>query len=48
MGDFTEAQRFVAMAIETASTTGGVRRSELEGYQMQLDAIMKEQLAALD
>lgn len=48
LGDLTEAHRFVAMAIETANTTGGLRRSELEGYQMQLDAIMKEQLAGLD
>lgn len=47
LGDLTEAQRFVAMAIETASTTGGLRRSELEGYQMQLDAIMAEQLVGL-
>ncbi|MFT5710589.1 MAG: Flp pilus assembly protein TadD [Halioglobus sp.] len=48
LGDLTEARRFVAMAIETASTAGNLRRSELEGYQIQLNAIMKEQLAALD
>ena len=48
LGDLTEAQRFVSMAIETASTTGGTRRSELVGYQTQLDAIMEEQVVGLD
>jgi tetratricopeptide (TPR) repeat protein len=48
LGDLTEAQRFVTMAIETASTNGGLRRSELEGYQVQLDAIMEKQIVALD
>jgi tetratricopeptide (TPR) repeat protein len=47
LGDLTEAQRYVAMAVETAATTGGLRRSELEGYKKQLDAIMKEQIAVL-
>jgi len=48
LGDLTEARRYVAMAIETVSKTVGLRRSELEGYQMQLDAIVQEQLATLD
>ena len=48
LGDLSEAQRFVAMAIETVSETGGMRHSELEAYQLQLDTIMKEQLAVLD
>ncbi len=48
LGDLTEAKRFVTMAIETASTTGGVRRSELESYQAKLDAIMEKQIVALD
>jgi len=48
LGDYSEAQRYVSMAIDTAVSKGEMRRSELEGYQMQLDAIVKEQLAGLD
>jgi tetratricopeptide (TPR) repeat protein len=48
LGDLSEAQRYVAMAIETISETGGIRRSEVAGYQRQLDAIMKKQIVALD
>ena len=48
MGDLTEAQRYVAMAIETTGATGGMRRSEITGYQRQLDVIMEKQVVARD
>ncbi len=48
LGDYHEAEHFITQAIAKASTEGSTRKSEMESYRVQLDAILAEQLASLN
>jgi Flp pilus assembly protein TadD len=47
LGDLTEAARYMSAAIDSAMARGGTLRSEVNRYQLQLDAVRKEQVAGL-
>ena len=47
LGDFDESVSYISKAIDMAMEQGGVLRSEVAGYQVQLDAVRAEQLVGL-
>jgi Flp pilus assembly protein TadD len=47
LGDFDESVSYISKAIDMAMEQGGALRSEVIGYQLQLDAVREEQLVGM-